>query len=688
VTSWHEQRRAGRRPPPPVTDEPNAEGSSLEGYVEHPLDGAEVERRFVVSGWHAWVHQPVAAVVVDVGGVTRRAQASETTRDDVAADHGSESYLQTGWVAEFDLSELDEAVLPVRVTIFPAVDHGGIVLEPRTLTLLGKPAPEVEPEPEPEPNELSGRLDTPRAGERVPRGALTVGGWATTTQHVAVRSVTLSVGDAELGRARLGLGRLDVAANDEAVHAPLAGFEQLVDLSMLDAGIETATLRATVEALDGTVGVLEHEVVLDAARAMPVAGADRWQRPAPPPKAPLHLLACTHDLGLGGAQLWLTELLARSGAGRSYPCTVVAFAGGVLADQLAAQGVEVHVTSPLPVHDAAAYEGRLEELSAWLGERSFTGAIVNTFRAFPAADLAERHGLPVVWAIHESWPQSLIWSFDHPGVAVDPHVRELAERSLREAAAVVFESEATRSLYAERAAGRTLVVPFGVDTAALDRFAAATDPPAARRAVGLDDSRRHLLVMGTIEPRKGQGLLVEAFAEVSERHGDVDLVLVGDLATAYSRAIREFVGRAGLGDRVRIEPVTRDANLWYRACDALVCASDVESMPRSVLDAMCLGLPVLATSVFGLAELLADGDTGLLFAPVDLAAAVDGLDRLCTLDAEELAGIAARGRALVHEHHDSIGYATDVLALLEGLRRAPGADPTALLARHARGSSA
>lgn len=679
MTSWHQQRRAARRPPPPETDEPNAEGSSLEGYVEHPLDGAEVDRHFVVSGWHAWLRQPVAAVVVEVGGTTRRAQASDTPRDDVAIDHGSQSYLGCGWVAEFDLSKLDETTLTMRITIFPAKDHKGIELEPRSLTLLGEPVRDVEPVPEPVPNELCGRLDAPRPGSRVQRGALTVGGWAMTTQHVAVRSVTISAGKVELGHARFGLERLDVAANDDAAHAPLAGFEQLVDLSALGGHAQTTTLRATVEALDGTLGVLEHEVVLDAGEAAAVTDVDRWHRAPPPSDAPLHLLACTHDLGLGGAQLWLTELLARSGAGSAYPCTVVAFAGGVLADQLTSQGVEVHITSPLPVHDAAAYEGRLEELSAWLGERPFTGAIVNTFRAFPAADLAERHGLAVVWAIHESWPQSLIWTFDHPGVSVDPRVRELAECSLREAGAVVFESEATRSLYAERAAGRTVFVPFGVDTAALDRFAEATDRAEARRVLELDAARRLLLVMGTIEPRKGQGLLVEAFAAVSERHPDVDLVLVGDLQTAYSGAIKEFVARCELGHRVRIEPVTSDANLWYRACDALVCASDVESMPRSVLDAMCLGLPVLATSVFGLKELLGDGETGLLFAPLDLAAAIEGLDRLCSLDAEELAAIAARGRELVHRDHDSIGYATDVLALLEGLRREPGAAPSAIL---------
>ena len=167
-------------------------------------------------------------------------------------------------------------------------------------------------------------------------------------------------------------------------------------------------------------------------------------------------------------------------------------------------GIEVHVTSPLPVHDAAAYEGRLARAAAWLAPRAHTVALVNTFRAFPGADLAERHGLPVVWAVHESWPEPLIWAFDHPGVAVDPAVRAIAAGALARAGAVVFESEATRALYEDRAPGRTVFVPYGVDTAALDAFAASTTPATRAARARLDRGGLVLLAMGTIEPRKGQ----------------------------------------------------------------------------------------------------------------------------------------------------------------------------------------
>ncbi len=673
----------GRAWPRRRTEEPNAEGSPFQGYVEYPLPGQAVPRRLVVAGWHAWEGEAVSAVVVEVAGRVARAQATEVARDDLAREHGGAGYLRCGWHATLELGAVQEDAATVRIRVFPADDHGAIELPPIAVTFAEAPTHDANGVLIPLPNEVVGRLDVPEPGASVVRGAVLVRGWARTRDGAPTREVRLRVGDVELGRARLGLDRMDVAVDDESPAAALCGFEQLVDLTSLDRLDGVATLQADVVALDGTAATLGHDVVLQAPPAPLPVSADRARLAPPAVGAPMHLLCCTHDLGIGGAQLWLAELLDRAGAGRDFPCTVVTFAPGVLAERLGRLGIEVHVTSPLPVNGVAAYEGRLQELDAWLGQRAFTAALVNTFRAFPGADLARRRGLPVVWAVHESWSENLIWTFDHPGVDVDPEVRALAEAALAGAGAVVFESHATRRLYEGRTT-RGVVVPYGVDATDLDAQVAAAPRAAARRALGIAGDRTVLLVMGTVEPRKAQGILVQAFAEVAQRHPHALLALVGDLHTPYSRAIGEFVARAGLGARVRLEPVTADAARWYAAADALVCGSDVESLPRSVLDAMALGLPVCATDVFGLRELLTDGETGLLFAPNELGDAIDALERLCSMDRDALATIGAKGRALVREQHGPEGYARSILALLRGLIDEPAATPEDLLARGPR----
>ena len=71
---------------------------------------------------------------------------------------------------------------------------------------------------------------------------------------------------------------------------------------------------------------------------------------------------------------------------------------------------------------------------------------------------------------------------------------------------------------------------------------------------------------------------------------------------------------------MRLIPITPDVDPWYGMADILVCASDIESLPRTVLEAMAWETPVLATSVFGLPELIDDGETGWLCEPRDMLA--------------------------------------------------------------------
>ena len=667
---------------------PNADGSPLEGFVEHPVDGGSIERQSVMSGWHTWDKEPILTVLVEHDGrIVGRARASDAVRDDVAATLGDPRYANAGWVVDLDFRALAADAVTLVPTVFAAGRREGVRLAPVTVSLEGERTVDEHGEPIPAPDEAIGRLDEPRPGRAVARGPLTVTGWARATSGSPIVRVELTADGTDLGRARLGLDRADVAEFDEAPDAPISGFEQLVDLGVLDSATTTVTLRARAVARDGLT--VELASTVDVVPTVdPVAIEVVALEPAAAAPGELRLLVVTHDLGYGGGQLWLYELLRRSRAGTAFECTVVAFRSGALAAALEDQGVEVHVTSPLPVDDDVAYEGRLAELAAWLSHRRFTASLVNTFRSFPGADLAARLGVPVVWAVHESWTESLIWSFDHPGVRVAPSVRAKAARALSNAGAVVFESEATRALYESRAPGRTVVVPYGVDTAALDAFAVGTSRDEARRRLGLASDRRVVLVMGTIEPRKAQTLLTEAFSLVADAHPDVVLCLVGDLHTPYSTALATFVERSGLTDRVRMEGVTPDANTWYRAADLLACGSDVESMPRSVLDAMCLGVPVVATGVFGLVELLEDTTTGLLYEPNDLTSAVGALDRALSMAPDELAAVGARGQALVRDRYDAAGYTADVLALLRGLQATPDGDPQAILAAAGRAAGA
>src|SRR6202042_540736 len=115
-------------------------------------------------------------------------------------------------------------------------------------------------------------------------------------------------------------------------------------------------------------------------------------------------------------------------------------------------------------------------------------------------------------------------------------------------------------------------------------------------------------------------------------------------------------------------------------------SSDLESLPRSALEVMCFGVPVLATAVFGLPELLEDGRTGFLFEPNDLEATAAALHRVLALGDSELAAVGEAGRRHILEDYDSAGYVSDFMALFEGVLRERGSAPGEILLRHGRRS--
>ena len=114
-----------------------------------------------------------------------------------------------------------------------------------------------------------------------------------------------------------------------------------------------------------------------------------------------------------------------------------------------------------------------------------------------------------------------------------------------------------------------------------------------------------------------------------------------------------------------------DTNPWHFAADVFVCASDIESLPRSILEAMAFSTPIISTDPFGIPELIVDGETGYLCRTRDVGALREMLERTGTTDPGTL---RAMGRA-AHEHvlrrHDPSIYEDYFVAELTRLAAEP-----------------
>lgn len=154
-------------------------------------------------------------------------------------------------------------------------------------------------------------------------------------------------------------------------------------------------------------------------------------------------------------------------------------------------------------------------------------------------------------------------------------------------------------------ADRVLTIHNGVDTATFDPGSRRDQARAMRVALGIADDRLVAAFVGSEWERKGLGPLIQALASSP----DWDLVVAGG---GDEQRYRRLADVAGVSEAVHWLGVTRDVQLVYELADAFVLPSSYETFSLVTFEAAASGLPVLATPVSGVRELIEDGRNGFL----------------------------------------------------------------------------
>jgi len=200
--------------------------------------------------------------------------------------------------------------------------------------------------------------------------------------------------------------------------------------------------------------------------------------------------------------------------------------------------------------------------------------------------------------------------------------------------------------YPERA---IRVVPNGVDTAAIRPL------PPARRAdlrgrMGVAEHDLLAVAAGTLRPLKGQDILLRAVARLAPRHPRLRLVLLGD--GPWRSHLEGLAADLGIADRVRFAGVVAEGvPEMLGAADVFVHASRNEAYGIAIAEAMAAGVPVVATRVGGIPEVVRDGETGALVPPEDPEAFAAAMGAVLD-DAGLRERFAREGRVAAERDHD------------------------------------
>lgn len=351
---------------------------------------------------------------------------------------------------------------------------------------------------------------------------------------------------------------------------------------------------------------------------------------------PRRLLILDTELEMGGKEKLLHEFIARADRERFQIAVCCLRPGGYFKDKIVAMGVPFYDGLLHHRFDAMAFRQLEDVIRKERIELVETFAHPNTvIFSFLARlrSLVER----VVVSYHAM-------AMDARGTVVRPYLRPILRRL--DAHLAVAEVQKRKLVEVDGLRDESVRVIYnGVDTAVY-RPADTGERDGLRRELRIPTDAVVLVSVGSLKPIKGIDVLLDAFAPLAQREPRARLMIVGDgpdRAGLQARA-REL----DVDARVAFLGLRDDVHALLRVADGLVLPSRTEALPTVVLEAMATGLPVVATDVGGVPEMVEPEKSGLLVAPENAAQLSAAMQRV--LGDENLRRkLGDRGRAIVQE---------------------------------------
>ncbi|MGY8732816.1 MAG: glycosyltransferase [Pirellulales bacterium] len=209
------------------------------------------------------------------------------------------------------------------------------------------------------------------------------------------------------------------------------------------------------------------------------------------------------------------------------------------------------------------------------------------------------------------------------------------------------------------------LVRSGLD---LSVFSSASRRDELRSEFGVTADQHLIVYMGRLRTVKGVEFGIRAFATALEQLPNIRMVLTGE--GDQRNFLSSLVSKLGISEQVEFLGVRNDVPELLGAADSVLMPSLTEGFPRTAIEAMAAGKPVIATNVGGTPEAIIDGETGILVPARDSDALASAIVRLVG-DSDLQARLGAAGRERAAQNYSVDKY---VSRLDEMYRRYSGID--------------
>ena len=248
---------------------------------------------------------------------------------------------------------------------------------------------------------------------------------------------------------------------------------------------------------------------------------------------------------------------------------------------------------------------------------------------------AKRKNVPLVVTYHGDWVESFGGFIRRVGVAF--HNKYLVDKLLSYADVIISPSEyyINESRFLGKYQDKIVVIPNGIN---LGEFDIGYSKEECRKRLGLPLDKKILLFLGYLAPYKGPDVLVKAMSEIIKHVPDAELVFAGK---GVMREELEMLSNVlGIEKNVGFVGFVDDdlKALYYKAADIFCLPSTMstESFGIVNLEAMACGVPIVASKIGGVPDVVKDGENGLLVQPRDSEVLADAIIYL--LENEDIRG--------------------------------------------------
>jgi glycosyltransferase involved in cell wall biosynthesis len=222
---------------------------------------------------------------------------------------------------------------------------------------------------------------------------------------------------------------------------------------------------------------------------------------------------------------------------------------------------------------------------------------------------------------------------------------------------------------------RCLLLENGIDTT---EFTRVTERAEAKRRLGLPPGRLLIGAVGRLSAEKGFDLLIQAVDRLIDLGHDVALMIAG--AGPERSRLEALIAGLDRGDRLHLIGLQANPVPLYEAMDVFALSSHREGLPNVVLEAMALGVPVVATAVGGVPQLIDEDHEGLLIPPGSVHDLVVALDCLLS-DATQRDRLGRAGRNKVETRYSFAARMARLRSFYDELLRSgqPSGDPVGVM---------